>query len=150
MVAVLAALENGHAEDGVEVGEGGECGTGWVEEFEAGVAILLDALAETPAVDVDSDDGGRGEVLGERKRLFAGRTAEGEDGGGGSILQMVQAGGEEFGVAIGFGVGGALIVGGSVESTGYLLGTDAGIEGETADVAEGAEGAGERSQESAG
>lgn len=118
VVAILAALEDGHAEDGVEVGEGCVVWTAVVEELDAGAAILLDALAEAPTIDVDSDDSGVGEVFGEGEGFFASGAAKGEDDGIGSVLEMARAGGEEFGVAVGLGVGGALVVGGAVEEAG--------------------------------
>ena len=54
VVAILAALEDGHREDGVEVGERGEVGAAGGEETDAGAAVGFAGLAEAPAVHLPS------------------------------------------------------------------------------------------------
>ena len=134
--AVLAALEDGHGEDGVKVGEGGELATAGVEEADAGVAVGSATLPETPVVDVGPDDGGVGEIFDQGEGLLAGGAAEGEDGGGRCVPEVGGTCGEEFGVAIWLGVGGALDVGVEIVEAGEVLPADAWAEQEAADVSE--------------
>jgi hypothetical protein len=110
VIAILAALEDGHGKDGVEVCEGGEGRAAGVEELDAWVAIGFAGLREAPAVDIDGNDGGVGKVFGEGEGFFSGGAAEGEDGGRGDVFEMACAGDEEVGVAIRFGEGCALEV----------------------------------------
>ena len=144
--SIFGPLKYSHGENSVEAAESCKVGGAGVEESDPWVAIHFGALLETPAIDVHADDGGVGQVFGEGEDFFSGGAAEGEDGGGGDVLEMLLAGGEEFGIAIGLGVCGALVVRVSVEGAGDLLGSYARVEDESPDGAEGAESVGERSE----
>jgi hypothetical protein len=73
---------------------------------------------QAPTIDVDAEDGGVGEVAGEREDFFAGGAAKGEDCGGVEMPEVFAAGFEELGVAIGCGKGGSLKVEIAVEYAG--------------------------------
>src|ERR1035437_498411 len=117
--SVFGPLKDGHAEDGIEVADRGELRGQGVEELDPWVAVLFDALLEAPAIDVDPDDGGIGDVFGEGEGFFSRGTSEREDSGRGCVVEVPLACFEELGVTVALGVGGALVVRISVEGTGY-------------------------------
>jgi len=148
-VSIFGALEDGHAEDGVEGASNGKLRGMGLDEGQVGVGIAAAALFQAPAIDVDAEDEGVGELAGERKDFFAGGAAKGEDGGGVEILEVFTAGFEELGVAIGCGEGGSLKVEIAVEYAGEYLRPHAGAEDESAAGSEGPEHACERSKDRA-